>query len=47
MRKSGLTLYHSVTSTTISQQMLASKLLLAITIRQKDNFSDEFKLEPV
>ena len=47
MRKSGLTWYHLLTSTTISQQMLGSKLLLTITIRQKGNFSDEFRLEPV
>ena len=34
-------------STTFSQQILSSKLLLAVISKQKSNFNDKFKIEPI
>ena len=34
-------------STIFSQQMLSDRLLLAVTGKQSNNFSSEFKLEPI
>ena len=33
--------------TTLSQQILSDRLLLAVISGQKSNFSGEFKLEPI